>query len=196
LLGGSPERRVIHTLSSANRFYDPMQPQQKGGKPLLFRTVADMGKTEQELIAFANRFGLLLQGEENNLGDWLTLIGQLHLQISLFEDDKFRSEDWTEGLYGYEGGIDRSVQMALIKEGNNNKVSLKLRLPSLRAALWTQFGLWVSKPGIDERKCGVCGHWFTYGPGTGKRSTARYCRDKCWNSADYQNRKKPSKTHN
>lgn len=189
LLTNSPERRVISPRSSACRNYDPMQSPLNGGEPLLFRTLADLDKTEQGVIAFANRFGLLTPGEENDLDDWFARIEGLQLQINRFEAGVYRSEDWTEASCGLGGGIGGRIQMVLRKEGTNDGMAFKLKLPSLRAALWTQFGLWVSKPGMYQRKCGFCGHWFTYGHGTGRRKSAKYCRRSCINSANHHNRK-------
>ncbi len=210
ILASDYERRVIRPVSGNQswRHYDPMRSPPEG-EPLLFRTFADLEETEEAVIEFANRFGVLSaawesRNKDEDIGDWFGWIRGVRRHIEMAKAGTYRADEWTStaaeaGVYrtqerlsasaNFEENSTTPVQFALTPDGKNGGMAFKLRLPSLRAALWTQLGMWVSKPGMNQRKCHICGHWFTYGPSTGKRSNANYCRRECVNTANYYKRK-------
>jgi len=183
------------------------------GEPLLFRTFADLEETEEAVIKFANRFGVLSaawesRDKDEDIEDWVGWIRGFRRHIDMTEAGTYRADEWTSatveaGVYktqerlsasvNFEENSATPVKFALTPEGKNGGMAMKLRLPSLRAALWMQLGEWISKPGMNQQECGVCGHWFTYGPGTGRRSNANYCRRECVNAANHQKRKEQGK---
>lgn len=193
LLTTHPERGVIRPISNKLRLYDPMLPPPEG-EPLLFRTFADLDETEDAVIEFANRFGMLTipvesESKDEGLELWFSWIRNMRHQINLAEAGVYRSEEWSRASGPWGISTKNAVELALTRDGKNNSMALKVQLQSLRAAMWVQLGLWISNPSINQRKCGVCGHWFTYGPDTGRRSNANYCRRKCIQAANHQKRK-------
>lgn len=194
LLGTSPERRVIRPLSSLekHRHYDPMLPSPEG-EPLLFRTFADLDETEDAVIDFANRFGMLTipwnsKGNDEDINLWFDWIRAVREQIEMYEAGEYRSEDWIVPTMNYQDNI-KSIQLTLRKEGKNGGMALKANLSSLRLALWAQLGLWISTPALrtHQKKCVICNRWITHGPGTGHRSRGNTCGDKpCKNAADFK----------
>ena len=57
---------------------------------------------------------------------------------------------------------------------------------NLTAAMWVQFAQAVSS-NTQLRRCAICPNWFSYGTGTGRRTTADYCSARCRKAA-YQER--------
>jgi hypothetical protein len=49
---------------------------------------------------------------------------------------------------------------------------------NLYSAMWLQLALDAGRDALI-RRCPTCRDRFEYGPGTGRRETAIYCRDRC-----------------
>ena len=59
----------------------------------------------------------------------------------------------------------------------------------LLAAMWLQFAQAVTlNPQLES--CNVCGSWFSYGTGTGRRKSAQYCSDKCRKASSRRRKEK------
>jgi hypothetical protein len=206
LLSSSPERRVIRPMSSYEDHwrYDVMAPPRspakdaagisKGGEPVLFRTLADLDLTEEAVLGFANRFGMLTipwntPNKDEDVSTWYDWIREFRDHVDMVESGQYRTEDWAKAALNFKDNAERSVTQVLRRESDNGPITLKLELTSLRAALWTQLGLWLSNLSMPQRKCPSCGHWVTFGPGTGRRGgRAKSCGlPSCINAAYYQN---------
>lgn len=195
VLGSSLERRVIRPISlpENHRHYDPMLPSPEG-EPLLFRTFADLDETEEAIISFANRYGLLTipwNGDHINedIYVWFNWINAMREHIQMFEAGGYRSEYWQMASANFEDNVGTSVKLALRKDGKNGGMALKAGLPSLRVALWAQLGLWISTPALqmNQKKCIICRRWITYGTGTGHRRRGKTCGEtSCKNAADHK----------
>ena len=196
------DHRVLKPASNRNSVYDPMAPQRaadavpRGGEPLLFRTFADLHETEDDVIRFANRFGRLHVGYEEAIqADWFYWIKATRQMIERVEAGVLRSEDWSVGAADFSGGIG-GINVGLSPTGKNGGFEMKVKVPTLRAALWGQLGLWIEHPGMNQRKCinPKCGHWHTFGPGTDRRSSAETCGQReCVQWASNQRRKESKK---
>lgn len=57
----------------------------------------------------------------------------------------------------------------------------------LYSMMWLQFALDKTR-NAQIRRCPTCGNYFEYGPGSGRRSTAIYCKDTCRAAAHYARR--------
>lgn len=184
LLGSSPERRVIRPKSDKRHYIDPMR-KGKHGEPVLFRTFADL-QGEEEIIKFADRFGLLTVGltnpnDEETIDDWHPWIKGMQEQVSRIEAGAFTSENWASLAVNFADNAQKTVGLTLTPNSDGKGMTLKGELPNLRSALWVQLGLWAENPGMKQRKCGWCGHWFTFGPGsgTGFHSDRKFCSRPC-----------------
>jgi hypothetical protein len=71
------------------------------------------------------------------------------------------------------------------------KLALRLRPPTLVAAMWLQF-LQAMTQGGEIKSCDHCGAWFERGPGTERGRKARFCSDVCRFGFHNQRRTKKS----
>ncbi len=81
--------------------------------------------------------------------------------------------------------VSKNVSVGLVKIDQQQRPQLVMRPRSLVAAMWLQYGHWVSLPNVELRRCAYCPNWFAYGPGTRRRKTAIYCSPKCQKAHQY-----------
>lgn len=162
--------------------------------PALFREFADTPQTSEGVLDFANRFGLLFpdgafekqrDGSEY-LPDWFKHIQSFQAGIGFAEHGQ---RGWDFAPAQFEVQVTKNVSVHLVKRDERELPQLAMRPRSLIAAMWLQYGLWISTPNMKLRRCVYCSTWFTYGPGTGRRETARYCSPKCQKAHQYAKKK-------
>jgi hypothetical protein len=79
-------------------------------------------------------------------------------------------------LMGIEGVHLSRLDAWLVGNPNNRALRLRVSPRSLLDALWLQLGQKLSDGGVI-RQCEQCGGWFEAGPGSGRRSDAKFCSD-------------------
>ena len=156
--------------------------------PGLFRQFADTPQTPKGVLGFANLFGLLFpdgafekeQDGSEELQYWFEHIRAFQRAVSFKEEGYWRSASDQ-----FEVEVSKNVSVGLVKTDEQQRPQLVMRPGSLVAAMWLQYGHWVSLPNLILRRCAYCPNWFAYGPGTGRRETAIYCSPKCQKAHQY-----------
>ena len=151
--------------------------------PGLYRRLAQVRKTEAGVLAFAAKYGLLgtltqdIHSPET-LSAWFDTIDVMRRLIRLAEQRLWpllsRSLEKAE-----------LAQMSVkMPEWDETGPKLAIVPRTLRSALYLQFAQSVTSA-EKLRQCEQCGTWFTYGPGTRRRTTAKYCRGSSCRHAAY-----------
>jgi hypothetical protein len=144
----------------------------------LFQQFATLEPTESAFLDFAGKFGLLTHNREPEpVATWMVERDNLRLAFSY----------WSQGLAGDVERLVNSLPFAALR------IRIRDGMPAfeptdLRAGLWAQLAMSVRK-GEQHRACARCGTTFSFGPGTGRRSTAEFCSARCKLAANYQARK-------
>lgn len=143
-------------------------------------------------LNFANRFGLLNDSTsvEEPFFTWAVAITSLRQAIDLWN-----LSDFDKLISIFQGRSYGQVSIVL-RPGSTTAKRPQLRVAptDLLNGLWIQLAEAVSAD-LKIRRCDfpICGTPFAYGPGTGRRSSARYCSPKCQKAHEYQIRKESEK---
>jgi hypothetical protein len=126
-------------------------------------------KTQEDLLDFVNRFGLLYEVVTVDIADALKNAELFRLWLSYDAEAIAR---WA-GPNGKEFG---RVAVFIVRDQVTGEPRFQYRPPSLLSALWLQLmgALMRQRP---FRECLHCGAWFEVGPGTGRRIDAKFCQD-------------------
>ena len=155
--------------------------------PGLFKQFAAMRASAEGVVEFANRFGQLQHGDqENELAVWL------QHRTDFAELTAIKPSDSATPLCGSTrtalervNRILRSCITAEISEAGG--VVVKPR--DLLAAMAFQLGMWWGTDNEPFGQCVECGSTWMYGPGTGHRVNRRYCSINCQDAARYRRKK-------
>lgn len=71
-----------------------------------------------------------------------------------------------------------SLQYKMRMIPGTKKLSMYLAPENLLSCIWVQFLQAVTND-TQLKQCAVCPSWFSFGTGTGRRSSAQYCSDRC-----------------
>ncbi len=75
-------------------------------------------------------------------------------------------------------GHGASLQYKMRIIPGTKKLSMYLAPENLLSCIWVQFLQAVTND-TQLKQCAVCPTWFSFGTGTGRRSSAQYCSDRC-----------------
>ncbi len=162
----------------------------------LWRRLAKTTKTPQGALDFVSTYGFLQQkdAKEETVADIKDAIETARILSALYDkNDWVKVADWLneagrDSMFGL-GGIGR-LGVVFHGEQGAARPGLKFRPGSLRSAILVQY-LDDMSGGAKLRECirPGCPEWFKFGPGTGRRETARYCSPKCQQAHAYMKRK-------
>lgn len=187
------------------------QVHRKGGpleerRPLeiagMFRIFADTRKSETGVLGFANRFGLLGLGPldrttdpplsedphnaAENLDGWYRAIDAMRGLIRLLD-----AQDWPALSATYDRYSLGRMTIKLLPNRKNDGLEAVPVPNTLLQAMWLQLAQSASvKQAWRRCQHHQCGTWFVVGHGTGRRSTALYCSDRCRKAAFFERKAK------
>jgi len=150
--------------------------------PGLFKQFAKLEPTADGVVRFANRFGLLQSGRnQNGLANWFTR------SKDFAELANGASANWAEGSLSSLTRINETVRTGVLTE--ITKGGLVLRPCSLLAAMALQLGFWLQSSDDRIGQCAECGTTWLIGPDTGHRVSRKYCSRNCSDAARYRRKK-------
>jgi hypothetical protein len=150
--------------------------------PTLFRIFADAPATPQGMQAFSNKFGLPTESHGVRSRSFSTLVGPLLYEqavireaISLFEaHDHIKLANLFNSPFVQSKGQLR-LELRVQPDGKIGYV----HVPSgLSGAMWLQLAQHIASE-AKLLRCVYCNAPIRVGPGTGRRSSARYCQNAC-----------------
>jgi hypothetical protein len=175
-------------MRSASARFEQYRPLET---PDLFATFADMPHTEEGMLKFCNRFGLLRGGrpdiprsrnkptkESESVKEQLRHHAAIQYALSLFEKGHVSqlAKQWNEAGGGWMRGA--ALMRIELRDTANGRLSLVLVPPDLIGAIWIQLAEHACS-GARLFRCDRCNKPFTVGAGTGRRRTAMYCSNAC-----------------
>ena len=139
------------------------------------------------MLEFANKFGLLQEGDqENRLTVWLQHRSDF-AELSATQP----SNKATPSLESHRMALERVNR--ILRSGITAEISeaggLVVKPRDLLAAMAFQLGLWRGTDNERFGQCVECGSTWMYGPGTGHRVNRRYCSISCQDAARYRRKK-------
>jgi hypothetical protein len=153
--------------------------------PALFKQFATFQPTPEGALKFANKFGLLLMGE-NELAKWLRCrMDFADLIAADLNEDTSRSETTLSALSRVNSILSTEITTEISSLGG---VVVKPR--SLLAAMAFQLGLWFGSKDRRTGQCVRCGATWIFGSGSGHRISRQYCSVSCQAAAAYERKKK------
>ncbi len=163
----------------------------------LWRQLAETPKTPQGALKFVEKFGFLnyrQDGKEQAVEEITDHIESARTLVDCYErEDWGRISDWLNkanpnSIFGI-GGVGK-LGIVFGEKHPGERPELKFRAGSLNGAILVQYLNDVAG-GTKHRKCvrPTCQIWFSYGPGTKHRETARYCSTKCQKAHAYMKHK-------
>ncbi len=165
------------------RWYRPLEEH-----PGLFRRFACLPYEPQEILRFANEFGLL---GANRVHDFVD--GDLQEHLHEREEDVLWWRPHITYMHDIVEGIDLGNENSMAEAFNRSVVppmrprievehgkrrSLQIAPTTLLAAMWFQVAGELTD-GTKFKKCLSCSNWFPFGKGTGHRQTKSFCGDAC-----------------
>ncbi len=155
--------------------------------PAIFREFAELSLQPEEIRKFADQYGLLSKpaGGPSQVENWYRQIKEMRNAIRGLEKSTERGSlrAWADRFNKeiYRGsGPDRRVSMSakLRRTDEPLRPTLHVVPDDLISAMWLRLAQHVSS---SERmqSCNLCSKWFVFGTGTGRRSSAQYCSDRC-----------------
>lgn len=171
--------------------------------PALFVEFSEMRETAKAVEVFANRYGTIGLASQDSMA-FHPPIHSIHKKPTgiQWKDDEFshvrrwfpeirkmrkQVADWMAGRLPDPDFAETSTRVGILARGTvchvpgpSGSVRLAFVPDMLLDALWIQFALAVDRK-AQFRQCEweACQQWFEVGPGSGKRSHARFCREKC-----------------
>jgi hypothetical protein len=153
--------------------------------PALFKQFATFQPTPEGALKFADKFGLLLKGE-NELAKWLRCrMDFVDLIASDVNEDASRSEATLSALSRVNAILSTELTAEISSLGG-----VVVKPQSLLAAMAFQLGLWFGSKDQRTGQCVRCGATWTFGSGTGHRISRQYCSVSCQAAAAYERKKK------
>lgn len=172
--------RHLAPKSDETEWYDPWQLGFESR--VLFMIFAETPKTPDGYLQRANAYGLLFGRDPEPLDVWHVRIETLRIAV----------QEWRDGGIGavvdlFSGHRFGQVSLQMIEKTERGGARLRIAPDSLYDALWIQFGEAVAA-NLKIKSCIYCNTPFAFGPGTGKRNTARYCTSPCQKRHAYRKR--------
>ena len=174
--------------------YEPLQV------PGLWRRLAETKKTPQGALDFVGKYGFLHRKnvKAETFADIKEAIETARVLSVLYDKNDWvrvadrLNEASRDSLFSL-GGIGR-LGIVFHAEQGAERPDLKFRPGSLWSAILVQY-LDDMSGGAKMRKCigPGCPEWFKFGPGTGRRETARYHSPTCQQAHAYMKRKGEAK---
>lgn len=154
-------------------------------EPGLARRFAYLSRKPQEILSFANEFGFLGEhldelAREEHVHWWHTHIQGMRYVVEGI-DAGARLE--MASVFNDYVGRDKPSMTVRIETGEGKLPSQIVVPTNLLSAMWLQVADEITKT-INFRQCEQCPRWFSYGPGTQRRETKRFCSARCrvaWN---------------
>lgn len=170
----------------------------------LCRRLAEYASTPEDALLFTNSFGLLRAGETQRAAEIVSAIDDAKALTAAHKagdasylmrwakardeamrllpvfDQKLPPHPHAEG----DAEAEIAWQASLAR---NPRFEVRLRPRDLYAAIFLRFFQEVSDL-LDLRRCerAGCEEWFAVGSGTGRRTTKRYCSDRCRDAESYR----------
>jgi hypothetical protein len=163
----------------------------------LYLIYAKIQQTPEGLLDFVNKFGRLTLDELNEDGEpivgdivkkILFDVGTISIALETLRGHVGNLPKWQGGTFEYEvskyGFKMREIPLrgqlgaSLAPDPATGSWQLRLRPPTLRDAIWLQFGQAITS-NAELRSCAHCGKWFEAGQGSGRRKDAKFCSDEC-----------------
>jgi hypothetical protein len=143
---------------------------------------------ERNAVAFLSAYGFpsgLGEVDARQMVSWSTTAARLLASATsdpasaMVEiDQHLRAADAVFVPYGAGAEPRRlSLDVTLTPAGDNGRPRVVLRPRSLRQFILLEAAAIACTEGVGLRTCDYCGTYFLTGPGTERRSTARFCRD-------------------
>ncbi len=199
LLTGDTGARIVRSSSKLD-YRPPLKDHH------VCRELADCPKTPEGACGFVSRFGFLLKPKApaEYLDDIYAAIDTAKDMVRLVN-----AKDWDALSYwldvrakDWPGGFGKLALTFAPPEcpwlpgsfiGTSERPTLRLRPGNLFHAAVVQL---LDEIGQPLRRCKRpgCPEYFTFGSGTGRRETARYCSTRCKDAHTYMKRKKESRS--
>lgn len=164
--------------------------------PNLFLEFASLSEKPDDILGFANKWGLL--GEPvrplphailqrrfdakpaihllEPVSEWLFAIGSIRSLVAIFS--KVNDEDWYDRLGFLNSQLVASLNVKLEYDAESRDPTLKLLPKSLSAAMYLQIASAITEH-AGYRDCVVCKKWFEISRSYAARSDKIYCSDAC-----------------
>ena len=154
--------------------------------PALFKKFAELDKSPEATLEYANQYGLINDVEGWACELWYEYIEGMRAGIAMWERDSKRSlvQAWNNSDIG-------RTNIKLVYRGKEDVPGLAMVPASLLSAMYLQLAQAITRNNALQR-CLWCGTWFLFGAGTGRRRSAHYCSDHCRKVA-HRDRKEGSK---
>jgi len=169
--------------------------QLKGFDTPLYSVLAKIQQTPEGLLDFVNKFGLLTQDqvmkkpdepEGDDVRKVLDHAAMMSKSLEMLRGHVGDLPAWQGGPFEYEAAgfklsgipLPGRLRAELAPDPISGAWQLRLRPPTLLAAIWLQFGQALTS-NATHRSCANCGTWFKAGVGATRRADAKYCSDRC-----------------
>ena len=168
----SEERQDDSYIVPSGADFERWDPREAGLS--IFRNLVAAPATLEGALAYTKRFGLLTDGRELSVKAWCT-----HRLLMAEAFSKAESGDWV-GLQAHVGLYPLGQMSTRIRSDFNDHGAMRLVLKprSLIQMAWVEFVLLITGE-AKFRQCDMCAVWCAFGPGTKRRSSARFCGTSC-----------------
>jgi hypothetical protein len=148
----------------------------------------DTPASAQGMLSFCNRFGLLGGGRADFAEPWdrrkptyeAVVLDQLLFQHRAIRRAfvQFENGDASELIKRCNGDEGLTFLRLRVSRDESGQLGIRLMPTDLIRALWVQFAQYACS-GTRLFRCQRCNAPFEVGPGTKRRSTAKFCSDRC-----------------
>ncbi len=166
---GGPQLRPRDDLRD---HYRPLEE-----RSALFMEFAEVPKTPEGVLEFADRYGLIESHFGPDCAFWYPHIDAVAHVVASWRHGAGKS--FVEAWNALPLGI---CATRLVDRGRGAPPALAMVPASLLSAIYLQLGQTVANAN-DVTQCRWCATWFVHGTGTGRRRTALYCSDRCRKAA-------------
>ncbi len=143
----------------------------------LFREFAEV-EISSEARAFVGKYGLLHTCDDiEPLEHFFDENNRMRSAVEMWEKGQEHG-DWNPLIQAFDQYTRGAASIKFCRAYGAESPTLHITPDSLISAIWFQFAQAVSA-NTKLYRCAVCPTWFAFGPGTGRRKSARYCSDRC-----------------
>jgi hypothetical protein len=156
----------------------------------LFMEFAELNGSQEAILGFASRYGLLDDAGFDGIDDWRCNIKYMREAVDAWH--QARTSGAYRGVVELFGQQLRATShVHLIEFFGVELPALRIVPESLISALWLQFAQAVTSK-LSLQRCAVCTTWFAFGTGTGRRRSKQFCSDRCRKAA-HRTRQNPER---
>jgi hypothetical protein len=145
-------------------------------------------RDENGALEFANKFGLLRDGNEESIDDFILHADWVRVLVKAKEERDWVPFERFLVLNREVVRLNPEFQLTTVRVNGRKTDELEFffRPASLLSAIYIQL-FEDFTTGAELRLCKRpgCGSWFKFGPGTGRRNTALYCSPRCQKAHAY-----------